>query len=138
MSPAERMRRIDTQLSHVWMVRTFLKHSEEAEEDEELSEVHRGLYDYMLALGGPLQRGDADAFLRLARKKWARFQRTVAQFETLQPELSTHTNFTMARQSLAAARDALAELLRDEPGTDEQRTDVDESAGAEGGEERDD
>ena len=32
MSPHDRMTRIDELLSHVWMVRTFLKHSEEVEE----------------------------------------------------------------------------------------------------------
>jgi hypothetical protein len=41
------------------MVRAFIKHSEEAAEDEELAEVHRELYDFMLALGGPLKAGDA-------------------------------------------------------------------------------
>ena len=40
---AELMRQLDIQLSHVWMVRTFLKHSDEAEEDEELALVHRRL-----------------------------------------------------------------------------------------------
>ena len=36
MTPEDVMCRVDALLSHVWMVRTFLKHSEEAEEDEEL------------------------------------------------------------------------------------------------------
>ena len=60
MNPDEKMRRIDTLLSHVWMVRAFLKHCDEAEEDDELCEVHRALYDYMLALGAPLRSGDAN------------------------------------------------------------------------------
>ena len=50
-SSSQCVKEIDLLLSHVWMVRTFLKHSEEAEEDDELQEVHRTLYDYMLALG---------------------------------------------------------------------------------------
>jgi len=41
VSPSELMKLIDTQLAHVWMVRAFLKHSEEAAEDDELAEVHR-------------------------------------------------------------------------------------------------
>jgi hypothetical protein len=45
------------------MVRAFLKHSDEADEDEELAGVHRELYDYMLAIGGPLKARDADEYL---------------------------------------------------------------------------
>ena len=39
------------------MVRAFVKHSDEATEDDELASVHRDLYDYMLALGAPLKAG---------------------------------------------------------------------------------
>ena len=35
MSPLETMQRLESLLTHVWMVRTFIKHSEEAEEDED-------------------------------------------------------------------------------------------------------
>ena len=38
MTNESQMHQIDRLLSHVWMVRTFLKHSEEAEEDDELRE----------------------------------------------------------------------------------------------------
>ncbi|MCL4201684.1 MAG: amidohydrolase [Pirellulaceae bacterium] len=113
MSPEERMRRVDTLLSHVWMVRTFLKHSEEAEHDDELCEVHRGLYDCMLALGGPLQAGDAVAYLKQARKKLARLQRATELFVRIQPEVSSHTNFQMAAQSLTAAVEEIVSLLAD-------------------------
>ncbi len=51
---AELMRRIDDTLSHVWMVRTFLKHSDEASEDEELAEVHASSTIY--ARLGPIDR----------------------------------------------------------------------------------
>ena len=40
MNDHDTMQTIDTLLSHVWMVRAFLKHCEEAEEDEELSLIH--------------------------------------------------------------------------------------------------
>ena len=69
MTDAERVQKLDQLLSHLWMVRTFLKHSDEAEEDEEVAEVHRDLYDFMLALGGPSSEGDHASCLKVARKK---------------------------------------------------------------------
>src|SRR5690606_785697 len=38
LSPEARMAAIDRQMAHLWMVRTFLKHAEETEEDEELQQ----------------------------------------------------------------------------------------------------
>jgi cob(I)alamin adenosyltransferase len=111
MSPAEQMHAIDTQLSHVWMVRAFIKHSEEAAEDEELAEVHRELYDFMLALGGPLKDGDAEEYLKLARKKFGKLKRATELFERIQPEVSQHTNFFMALASLKAAVAEVGRLL---------------------------
>ena len=107
----ELMRQIDTELAHVWMVRAFLKHSEEAAEDDELAEVHRELYDYMLALGGPLKAGDADEYLKLARKKLAKLRRATELFVRIQPEVSQHTNFMMAAASLSAAVANVERLL---------------------------
>ena len=112
MDPHERMRRIDTLLAHVWMVRAFLKHSEEAQDDDELAEVHRELYDYMLALGGPLKENNAEEDLRLATKKLAKLKRATELFVRIQPEVSTHTNFQMAAVSLTAAVDEIAELCK--------------------------
>src|SRR5437763_4969425 len=96
MTHADLMHAIDTQLSHVWMVRAFVKHSEEAAEDEELAEVHRELYDFMLALGGPLTEGNAEEYLKLAKKKFGKLQRSAELLERVQPEVSQHTNFLMA------------------------------------------
>jgi hypothetical protein len=111
MTPTETMQQIDTQLAHVWMVRTFLKHSDEAQEDDEVAEVHRELYDYMLALGGPYKAGDADDYLRTARKKLAKLKRATALFTDIQPEVSSHTNFQMAAASLRAAVSQIEQLL---------------------------
>jgi len=111
MTPAQSMARIDTLLSHVWMVRAFLKHSEEAEEDDELSSVHRDLYDYMLALGSPFQAGDAEAYLKQARKKLARLKQATQLFLQIQPDVSGHTNFQMAARSLQAAVTEIEEIL---------------------------
>jgi cob(I)alamin adenosyltransferase len=111
MSPTELMCAVDTQLAHVWMVRAFLKHSEEAAEDDELAEVHRELYDYMLALGGPLKEANADEYLRVARKKLARLVRAAETFRQIQPEISQHTNFQMSAASLTAAVAEIRRLL---------------------------
>lgn len=111
MDAHERMRRIDTLLSHVWMVRAFLKHSDEAAEDDELAGVHRELYDYMLALGAPLKAGDAGAYLKLARKKFSKLRQAAELFAEIQPEISSHTNFQMAVQSLTAAVGEIGGLI---------------------------
>jgi hypothetical protein len=111
------MRRIDDLLSHVWMVRTFLKHSDEAEEDEELREVHRGLYDYMLSLGSFVQAEDAAGYLKQARKKLSKLRRTTELFLEIQPEVSAHTNFQMAARSLQTAVQELEQLLAGEIGS---------------------
>ena len=112
LSPSELMRLIDTQLAHVWMVRAFLKHSDEAAEDDELAEVHRELYDYMLALGGPLKEGNAEEYLKLAHKKFAKLRRATELFIRIQPEVSQHTNFFMAVASLQAAIGEIERLLK--------------------------
>lgn len=114
MSTSFQMQEIDRQLAHVWMVRAFLKHSDEAQEDDELAEVHRELYDYMLALGGPLREGDPDRYLKLARKKFSKLKRAADRFAEIQPQISTHTNFQMAVASLQTAVLEIGRLL--EPG----------------------
>ena len=111
MTENERMHRIDTLVSHVWMVRTFLKHSEEAEEDDELRDVVRDLYDYMLSLGTAWKEQDAEAYLKMAKKKLRRLREAVDLFAEIQPEISTHMNFQMARRSLEAAVEEIGALL---------------------------
>jgi hypothetical protein len=111
MSPDDAMRKIDELLSHVWMVRTFLKHSDEAADDDELMEVVRELYDYALALGGPWKEQNAAEYLKQARKKLAKLRAAVELFMRIQPEVSTHTNFQMAATSLAAAVREISKVL---------------------------
>ena len=117
MSPEEKMQHVDALLTHVWMVRTFIKHSEEVEEDEELHQVVRKLYDYTHALGTAWLNQDADSYLTQARKKLHRLRQATEQFTELQPEVSSHMNFQMAVRSLQLAvkqiEDALAEEERD-------------------------
>jgi cob(I)alamin adenosyltransferase len=108
---AEFVEQIDAQLSHVWMVRTFLKHCEEAEEDDELRSVHRDLYDFMLALGEPLQNEDWSKYLKTAKKKWKRLRGAMELFIEIQPEISSHTNFKMAATSLVESVGEIEKLL---------------------------
>jgi hypothetical protein len=110
MSLHEAMTRIDDQLSHVWVVRTFLKHSEEAEESDELMEVVRTLYDACLAVGPSWTAQDADGYLKTVRKKLGKLRDAAARFRQLQPHVSAHTNFKMAVQSLEAAVEEISRL----------------------------
>lgn len=107
------MHEVDGWLSHVWMVRAFLKHSDEATDDEELADVHRGLYDFMLALGPSLDANDPVRYLRIARKKLSKLRAATASFTELQPEISGHMNFRMASKSLTLAVAKLEQLLSD-------------------------
>ncbi len=111
MEIEEKVKRVDGLLSHVWMVRTFLKHCEEAEEDDELNEVHRELYDYMLALGGPLNSGDHEKYLKQAKKKLRKLRAATELFLEIQPEISSHTNFKMSAQSLRLAVAQIESLI---------------------------
>ncbi len=111
MAPHDTMQQVDALFSHVWMVRTFLKHSEEAEEDDELSEVHRTLYDVMLSLGRPLADGDAETYLKQAKKKLGKLKRATQLFREIQPEVSGHTNFQMAARSLALSVQEIERVL---------------------------
>ena len=107
------MNEVDGWLSHVWMVRAFLKHSDEAADDEELADVHRGLYDFMLALGPSLDSGDAVRYLRIARKKIGKLKKATATFREIQPEVSGHMNFKMAAKSLTLAVQQVDALLHE-------------------------
>ena len=113
MTAAEAMHRIDALLTHVWMVRTFVKHSEEAEEDDELNEIVRVLYDYSLALGPAWNAKDAAEYLKLAHKKIAKLRQATADFAELQPQVSAHTNFKMAVASLQTAVEEIGRVLDD-------------------------
>jgi hypothetical protein len=130
-TPEEQMQHIDTLLSHVWMVRTFIKHSDEAEEDEELGEIHRTLYDCMLALGGPLAAGDAEGYLKMLRKKIGRLKQAAQFFRDIQPEVSCHTNFQMAARSLTAAVTDIVQALDQSPLRDQRHQD--QATGLSGG-----
>ncbi|KAA1262240.1 hypothetical protein LF1_48020 [Rubripirellula obstinata] len=106
-----RVRAIDQQVSHVWMVRTFLKHADEAEDDEDLRDIVRDLYDFILAVGPVAEVEDPAVYLKMAKKKLRRLTRATELYEEIQPEVSGHTNFAMAARSLRLAVDQIKVLL---------------------------
>ncbi len=111
LSLSNLMATIDAEIAHVWMVRTFLKHSDEAKDDDELASVHRDLYDFMLALGPALDAGDAESYLKLARKKLTKLRSAMELFIQIQPEVSGHMNFKMAARSLRIAVNNILRLV---------------------------
>lgn len=110
-TPEALMRAIDNEVAHVWMVRAFLKHCDEAVEDAELASVHRDLYDFMLALGPSLDAEDGETYLKLARKKLGKLRAAMQLYLEIQPEVSGHTNFRMAAKSLKLAVERIQALL---------------------------
>lgn len=106
-----RVRVIDTEIAHVWMIRTFLKHADEAEEDEDLRDIVRDLYDFILAVGPLNEVTDPAVYLKMAKKKWSKLRKATELYEEIQPEVSGHTNFAMAARSLRTAVDRIGEAV---------------------------
>ncbi len=111
VDPMDRVRAIDDQVAHVWMVRTFLKHADEAEDDEDLREVVRNLYDFILAVGPVAEVVDPKVYLKMAKKKLGRLRKATELYEAIQPEVSGHTNFAMAARSLRLSVDQIIRLV---------------------------
>jgi hypothetical protein len=95
------MERLNAILAHAWMVRTFLKHADEIQDDEEMMEVHRMIFDYVRALEPSYQRGDAKEYLHRARGKLPKLRRVAEFFGREYRRVSDHTNFQMAALSLS-------------------------------------
>ncbi len=102
---------LDEQLAHLWMVRTFLKNSDEAVDDEEVSDIARELYDFIVSLAPAKKADDDDAFLKMAKKRFPKLKTTAELFVDIQPDISTHTNFEMAAKSLTLVVDKISSLL---------------------------
>ena len=110
--PMDRVRSIDTEIAHLWMVRTFLKHADESEEDEDLRGIVRDVYDFILAVGPLDEVEDPVVYLKMATKKLSRLRRATELYEEIQPDVSGHTNFVMAARSLRTTLDRITAILR--------------------------
>src|SRR5271169_473208 len=100
VTPVEAMETLNTTLSHAWMVRTFLKHAEEIQEDEELLEVPRMIFDYVRAVEPAYQRQDAKEYLHRIKGKLTKLRRVAELFAAEYRRASDHTNYQMAAVSL--------------------------------------
>ena len=98
MSPEEAMERINVVMAHAWMVRNFLKHADEVQEDEELLEVHRMIFDFIRAAEPSYQRKDAKEYLHRVRGKLAinRYQGSTRSFPGA-PTAPRHLSFRLGR-----------------------------------------
>ncbi|MEX0717219.1 MAG: amidohydrolase [Planctomycetaceae bacterium] len=98
-----------TVLAHAWMVRTFVKHCEEAEDFPELHVVVRAVFDASRAL--ETKADDPAAFVHMLKKKLPKLKAAAAQFRVDAPRVSLHTNFQQAVISLDACVERLEQLL---------------------------
>lgn len=105
------VQQLEKLLAHMWMVRAFLKHCDEAEDDEDICDIQRELYDYIHAVGIHVEQGNPSEAIRFARKKLRKLRDATRLFDEIQEEVSTHTNFRMARRSLLAVLESIEALL---------------------------
>ena len=111
MTPVEAVERLNCVLAHAWMVRTFLKHADEIQEDEDFLEVPRTLYDSIRAVEPAFLRGDHAEYLRRLKGKLSKIRRVTEFFNTEYKRVSVHTNFEMAALSLKGVVRQMEEIF---------------------------
>ena len=115
MSPEEAFGRLDVVLAHAWMVRTFLKHAEEIQEQEEFLDVHRAIFDYCRAVELARQKGDTAEYLHRIRGKLSKLRRAAEFFAANYTRITDHTNWQMAAASLLGCVRQIEEVLEAVP-----------------------
>ena len=113
MTPEAAVARLNRILAHAWMVRTFLKHADEIQGNEEMLAVPRTLYDGIRAVEPAYQRGDLSAYLRRLKGKLPKFRKVTEYYTAHFKEFSPHTNFEMAALSLQGVVRAMEEVFSD-------------------------
>lgn len=114
--------RLNEIAAHLWMIRTFLKHADEIQEDAEMLEVPRMIFDYIRALEPSTLAGDFARCVRLARGKLPKLRRVQEYFAREHRRVSDHTNFQMAALSLTACVARIEEILAAEKSTASEAT----------------
>ncbi len=115
MTPEQAVERINILLAHAWMVRAFLKHADEVQDDAEMLDVHRMIFDYTRAVEPSHERGDVQEYLRRARGKLPKLRRAAEFFAREYRRVSDHTNFQMAALSLQGIVAQIEEVLAQVP-----------------------
>jgi hypothetical protein len=111
VTPADAVERLQGVLAHLWMVRTFLKHADEIQDDEELLDVPRTLFDFVRAVEPAAQRNDTKEYLHRLRGKLPKLRRAAELLQGEFRRVSAHTNFEMAALSLTASVRQIEETL---------------------------
>src|SRR5438445_11237315 len=100
MTPNEAMERLNAVLAHAWMVRTFLKHSEEIQDDAEMLEVHRIIFDYCRAVEPAYERKYVKYYLHRIKCKLPKLRKQADFFAANFRRITDLTNFQLAAMSL--------------------------------------
>src|SRR5262249_44461533 len=111
MTPEEAVTRLNTVLAHAWMIRTFLKHADEIQENEDMLDVPRTLYDSIRAVEPARERGDHGDFLRRLKGKLPKIRRAAEYFRDHFKEFSPHTNYEMCSASLLGVVKQMEEIF---------------------------
>ena len=130
--PGRLVERAQAIMAHAWMVRTFVKHSTEAEDFPELMGIVRSVFDTARAL--ETRVGDPAAYFKMLGKKIRKLEVAAEEFTRQAPDASTHTNFVQAVLSIRTCVDDLKGVLQQaggsrvpttaEAATDEEESDV--------------
>ncbi|QVL29809.1 hypothetical protein KIH39_13095 [Telmatocola sphagniphila] len=111
MTPTEAIGELNGVLAHLWMIRTFLKHAEEIQDDAEMLEVPRTLYDSIRAVEPSFLSGDYAKYLRRLRGKLPKLRKVADYYSANYKNFSPHTNYEMAAQSLNASLKRLEDIF---------------------------
>jgi hypothetical protein len=111
MTPEDAVQRLNVVLAHAWMIRTFLKHADEIQENEDMLDVPRTLYDSIRAVEPAFQRSDVADYLRRLKGKLPKIRRAADYFNAHFREFSAHTNFEMAALSLLGVVRQMEEIF---------------------------
>jgi len=111
MTPEQAVEKLNVVLAHAWMVRTFLKHAEEIQDDEAFLDVPRSIFDYVRAVEPASQRGDVKEYLHRIRGKLSKLRKAAEFFAAEHKRVSDHTNYQMAAVSLSGCVKQIEEIL---------------------------